>query len=101
MPGRFILGVGTGENLNEHIVGAGWPETEIRHRRLVEAIEIIRLLFEGGLKSYHGAHFTVANARLYTLPATPPPDRDRGRRSQECRARRPPRRRPDRHLAGG
>jgi G6PDH family F420-dependent oxidoreductase len=73
MPGRFILGVGTGENLNEHIVGAGWPETEIRHRRLVEAIEIIRLLFEGGLKSYHGAHFTVENARLYTLPATPPP----------------------------
>jgi G6PDH family F420-dependent oxidoreductase len=73
MPGRFFLGVGAGENLNEHITAPGWPETEVRHARLVEAIEIIRLLFEGGLKSYHGTYFTVENARLYTRPETPPP----------------------------
>ena len=68
MPGRFFLGVGTGENLNEHIVGEGWPETEIRQERLEEAIEIIRLLWQGGNQSHHGRHFTVENARLYTLP---------------------------------
>jgi coenzyme F420-dependent glucose-6-phosphate dehydrogenase len=73
LPGRFFLGVGTGENLNEHIVGAGWPETEIRHDRLVEALEIIRQLFKGGLQSHHGQFFTLENARLYTLPEEPPP----------------------------
>lgn len=73
MPGRFFLGVGTGENLNEHIVGERWPETEVRQARLAEAIQVIRLLFEGGVKSHHGQHFTVENARLYTLPEEPPP----------------------------
>jgi G6PDH family F420-dependent oxidoreductase len=73
MPGRFFLGVGTGENLNEHILGEGWPETEIRQARLEEAIEVIRLLWKGGNQSHHGRHFTVENARLYSLPATPPP----------------------------
>jgi G6PDH family F420-dependent oxidoreductase len=73
MPGRFFLGVGTGENLNEHVVGQGWPETEIRQARLEEAIEIIRLLWKGGNQSYHGRHFTVENARLFSLPDTPPP----------------------------
>jgi coenzyme F420-dependent glucose-6-phosphate dehydrogenase len=73
MPGRFFLGVGTGENLNEHIVGAGWPETEIRQERLEEAIEIIRLLWQGGNQSHHGRHFRVENARLYTLPDVLPP----------------------------
>jgi G6PDH family F420-dependent oxidoreductase len=73
MPGRFFLGVGTGENLNEHVVGQGWPETEIRQARLEEAIEVIRLLWKGGNQSYHGRHFTVENARLYSLPDTPPP----------------------------
>jgi hypothetical protein len=63
MPGRFFLGVGTGENLNEHIVGQGWPETEVRHARLEEAIEVIRLLSKG----------QNANARLYTLPPALPP----------------------------
>jgi G6PDH family F420-dependent oxidoreductase len=71
--GRFFLGVGTGENLNEHIIGNGWPETEIRHSRLEEAISIIRLLWKGGNRSYHGKYFTVENARLYTLPDRPPP----------------------------
>jgi coenzyme F420-dependent glucose-6-phosphate dehydrogenase len=73
MPGRFFLGVGTGENLNEHIVGQGWPETAVRQARLVEAIQIIRLLWSGGMQSYRGSFFTVENARLYTLPPKPPP----------------------------
>jgi coenzyme F420-dependent glucose-6-phosphate dehydrogenase len=73
MPGRFFLGVGTGENLNEHVVGHGWPETEVRQARLDEAIEVIRLLWKGGNQSYHGRYFTVENARLYSLPDAPPP----------------------------
>ena len=73
MEGRFFLGVGTGENLNEHVVGEGWPETEVRQERLIEAVEIIRLLWQGGYQSHRGQHFTVENARLYTLPKTPPP----------------------------
>ena len=73
MPGRFFLGVGTGENLNEHIVGSGWPEMEVRQQRLEEAIEVIRLLWRGGNQSHHGRYFTVENARLYTLPDVPPP----------------------------
>ena len=54
-------------------VGEGWPETEVRQERLVEAIEILRLLWKGGYQSHRGRHFTVENARLYTLPKTPPP----------------------------
>jgi G6PDH family F420-dependent oxidoreductase len=73
MPGRFFLGVGTGENLNEHILGDRWPETEVRQARLTEAIDVIRLLWQGGNRSYHGRYFTVENARLYTLPDVPPP----------------------------
>jgi coenzyme F420-dependent glucose-6-phosphate dehydrogenase len=73
MPGRFFLGVGTGENLNEHVVGQGWPETAVRQARLIEAIRIIRLLWEGGMQSFHGAYYTVENARLYTLPTKAPP----------------------------
>jgi coenzyme F420-dependent glucose-6-phosphate dehydrogenase len=73
MPGRFFLGVGTGENLNEHILGQGWPETEVRQARLEEAIQVIRLLWEGGNRSHHGVHYTVENARLYTRPEEPPP----------------------------
>jgi coenzyme F420-dependent glucose-6-phosphate dehydrogenase len=73
MPGRFFFGVGTGENLNEHILGLGWPETEVRQARLEEAIEVIRLLWQGGNQSHHGPYFTVENARLYTLPEQAPP----------------------------
>jgi G6PDH family F420-dependent oxidoreductase len=68
MDGRFFLGVGTGEALNEHITGERWPETEVRQEMLEEAVEIIRLLWQGGNQSYHGIHYTVENARLYTLP---------------------------------
>jgi len=75
MPGRFYLGVGTGENLNEHIVGRSWPPYDVRAEMLEEAVSVIRLLWQGGKRSHHGRHHTVENARLYTLPAEPPPDR--------------------------
>jgi len=72
MPGRFFLGVGTGENLNEHVVGERWPETEVRQDRLEEAVAVLRLLWQGGYRSHHGRHYTVENARIYTLPEQPP-----------------------------
>lgn len=71
MPGRFFLGVGSGEALNEHITGARWPETEIRHEMVEEAIAVMRLLWQGGNQSHHGPYYTVENARLYTLPREP------------------------------
>lgn len=71
MPGRFFLGVGSGEALNEHITGERWPETEIRLEMLEEAIAIMRLLWQGGNQSHHGKYYTVENARLYTLPEQP------------------------------
>jgi len=73
MPGRFFLGLGTGEYLNEHIVGHRWPPYETRAQMLEEAVEIIRALWTGETVDYHGDHFTVENARLYTLPEEPPP----------------------------
>jgi coenzyme F420-dependent glucose-6-phosphate dehydrogenase len=73
LPGRFFLGVGTGENLNEHILGQGWPEIEVRQERLAEAVHIIRMLWQGGQHSYRGKYFVVENARIYTLPNQPPP----------------------------
>ena len=71
MPGRFFLGVGSGEALNEHITGERWPETEIRLEMLEEAIAVMRLLWQGGNQSHHGTYYTVENARLYTLPKHP------------------------------
>jgi G6PDH family F420-dependent oxidoreductase len=73
MPGRFFLGVGSGENLNEHILGDAWPEADVRQEMLEEAIAVIRLLWEGGTKSHRGRHYTVQNARIYTLPEQPVP----------------------------
>jgi coenzyme F420-dependent glucose-6-phosphate dehydrogenase len=72
MPDRFFLGVGTGENLNEHILGAQWPAPKLRLEMLEEAITIMRLLWQGGSHSYQGTHYTVENARIYTLPDNPP-----------------------------
>jgi len=72
MPGRFFLGVGSGENLNEHILGRGWPSAPIRLDMLEEAIQVIRLLWQGGEQSWEGKFFTVDHARLYTLPDEPP-----------------------------
>ena len=71
LPGRFFLGVGTGENLNEHVLGQRWPATEIRREMLEEAIEVMRALWQGDLTSHRGRHYTVENARIYTLPDEP------------------------------
>ena len=66
--GRFTLGVGAGENLNEHIIGEGWPTARIRHRMLREALEIIRLLWQGGYHSYDGEFLQLADAQVFDLP---------------------------------
>jgi G6PDH family F420-dependent oxidoreductase len=73
MEGRFFLGVGTGEELNEHVTGARWPGPQERLEMLEEAIEVLRLLWEGGYQSHYGKHYTVEQARIYTLPDEPPP----------------------------
>jgi coenzyme F420-dependent glucose-6-phosphate dehydrogenase len=71
--GRFFLGVGTGENLNEHITGERWPPPDVRVEMLEEALEIIRLLWRGESTTHRGPHYVVERARIYTLPAKPPP----------------------------
>jgi G6PDH family F420-dependent oxidoreductase len=73
LPGRFFLGLGTGENLNEHITGERWPSADERREMLAEAIDLIRELWTGKMVSFEGAHFTLVDARLYTLPGKPPP----------------------------
>ncbi|MEV4162623.1 TIGR03557 family F420-dependent LLM class oxidoreductase [Nonomuraea dietziae] len=71
--GRFRLGVGTGEALNEHITGSAWPPAEERLEMLEEAVEVMRKLWQGDLVTHRGAHYRVDTARLYTLPDQPPP----------------------------
>lgn len=71
-PGRFRFGVGSGEALNEHILGDAWPPVSVRLDRLAEALDIIRELWAGGVVTHTGEHFTVHNARLFSLPETPP-----------------------------
>jgi G6PDH family F420-dependent oxidoreductase len=72
MPGRFRLGVGTGEALNEQVFGDRWPEADVRLQMLVEAVGVIRELWAGGAVHHHGAHYTIEGARLYSLPEQPP-----------------------------
>jgi G6PDH family F420-dependent oxidoreductase len=71
--GRFNLGVGSGEALNEHVLGDRWPEADVRLELLEEAVEVIRTLWQGGQRSHHGRHYTVENARIYDLPERLPP----------------------------
>jgi len=71
--GRFTLGVGSGEALNEHVLGHVWPHTERRLAMLEEAVALIRELWTGEVVSHHGEHYTVDTARIYTRPDTPPP----------------------------
>ncbi|MFE6224831.1 LLM class F420-dependent oxidoreductase [Streptomyces sp. NPDC057854] len=71
--GRFRLGLGSGENLNEHITGEGWPTARVRLERLEEAVDIIRALFTGEYVNHHGRHYDVTAARLWDLPDQPPP----------------------------
>jgi G6PDH family F420-dependent oxidoreductase len=70
--GRFVFGTGSGERLNEHVVGKGWPSVRVRHEMLREALEIIKLLWSGGYHSYEGKHLTLEDARVFDLPETPP-----------------------------
>ncbi|SCF05537.1 F420-dependent oxidoreductase, G6PDH family [Micromonospora coriariae] len=70
--GRFTLGVGAGERLNEHVVGQGFPSARGRHERLREALEIIRLLWSGGYQSYEGKHLQLEDARVFDLPERAP-----------------------------
>jgi G6PDH family F420-dependent oxidoreductase len=69
MPGRFFLGVGAGENLNEHVLGDRWPPYELRRQMLEEAVEVIRLLLDGQTETYSGEFYLVEDARLFTVPA--------------------------------
>jgi G6PDH family F420-dependent oxidoreductase len=71
--GRFTLGLGAGENLNEHVTGGGWPPANTRHAMLTEAVEIIAQLLAGGYVNYRGEHFEVDSAKLWDCPDTPPP----------------------------
>src|SRR4051812_38860424 len=70
--GRFTLGLGAGEKLNEHVVGAGWPAADVRHEMLRESVDIIRDLWAGGYVTRRGEHLTVEDARIFDLPAVPP-----------------------------
>jgi G6PDH family F420-dependent oxidoreductase len=73
LEGRFGLGVGSGEALNEHVLGDHWPEADVRLEMLEEAVEVIRGLWAGEQYSHYGKHYTVENARLYDAPGEPPP----------------------------
>ena len=73
MPGRFWLGLGTGENLNEHVIGEGWPAPDERLDMLEEAIDVIRDLWTGESVTHRGPFYTVEGARIYTRPEEPPP----------------------------
>jgi G6PDH family F420-dependent oxidoreductase len=70
-PGRFFLGIGSGENLNEHVLGDRWPGAGERLELTEEAIDVMRQLWEGGVVNHRGRHYTVEDARLYTLPERP------------------------------
>jgi G6PDH family F420-dependent oxidoreductase len=71
--GRFTLGLGAGENLNEHVVGRGWPPVNVRHEMLEEAVTIIRGLLDGGYVDFAGEHYRVDSARVWDLPTQPIP----------------------------
>ena len=68
MNGRFFLGVGTGENLNEHILGGRWPRADERLEMLEEAVVLIRKLLEGDYETFRGKHYTVEQLKLYDAP---------------------------------
>jgi G6PDH family F420-dependent oxidoreductase len=72
-PGRFYLGLGAGEALNEHVIGGEWPEIGVRSAMLFESIEIINKLFTGNVVKHKGDHFTLESAKLYTRPEQPVP----------------------------
>jgi G6PDH family F420-dependent oxidoreductase len=71
--GKFVFGVGTGENINEHVTGEPWPPAQERLDRLEEAVDLMRVLWDGGNVDYEGTYYRAVNARIYSLPDTPPP----------------------------
>jgi G6PDH family F420-dependent oxidoreductase len=73
LDGRFVLGVGSGENLNEHVLGDPWPSVGVRLEMMEEAVDVIRLLHRGTMVSHHGPYYEVQEARIYTLPEQPVP----------------------------
>ncbi len=73
LPGRFNFGVGSGEALNEQILGDDWPEADVRLAMLEEALDVIRRLWTGEVINHNGPHYRVRHARIYTRPAEPPP----------------------------
>jgi len=73
LEGKFTLGLGSGEALNEHILGDAWPAADVRLAMLAEAVEVIRALWSGETLTHSGPFYTVDTARLYTLPDEPPP----------------------------
>jgi G6PDH family F420-dependent oxidoreductase len=73
LEGRFALGLGSGEALNEHVLGDRWPQADERLEMLEEAVEVIRTLWQGGSQSHRGRHYRVENARIYDLPEQPTP----------------------------
>ena len=72
LDGRFVLGVGSGEALNEHVLGGPWPTVDVRLEMLEEAVDVMRQLWAGGFVNHRGPHYTVDNARIYTMPDSPP-----------------------------
>jgi G6PDH family F420-dependent oxidoreductase len=83
--GRFSLGLGAGENLNEHVTGGGWPPANVRHERLAEAVEIIRALLNGGTVNFRGRHYKVDTAKLWDRHETPIPIGVAVSGAQSCR----------------
>ncbi len=73
LEGRFVLGVGTGEALNEYILGGSWPSAHVRREMLEEAIDVMRQLWQGNFVNHHGRYYTVENARINSCPESPPP----------------------------
>lgn len=73
LAGRFFVGVGTGEALNEHVLGDPWPEIDVRLEMLEEAVEVMRKLWTGEAVSHRGRYYRVEDARLFTVPPDPPP----------------------------
>jgi G6PDH family F420-dependent oxidoreductase len=71
--GKFVLGVGSGEALNEHVTGARWPDIAVRLDMLEESVEVMRKLWAGGFVDHHGEHYVVENAQIYTRPEEPVP----------------------------
>src|SRR4051812_24948737 len=71
--GRFTLGLGAGENLNEHVAGGAWPPVDVRHDRFRDALEIIKPLLAGEPVTYRGTHLSTENAKLWDVPDKPPP----------------------------